>query len=200
MKKLYTLLILAASLPTLVYPQQNEQKDCEVKVRTKKINRLLPDYAKVQYAGGIGYISIGLGYESKKKKFQGDFMYGYVPESVGGIDIHSVTSKLTWLPVRILHGKKVTINPITAGILVNYAFGKQYFLFSPDKYPYNYYNFPTAMHVGIFVGGSMAVKQFGIYYELGSTDKELLSYVGNSKALAFSDILNLAAGFRYSFN
>lgn len=186
MKKLYTLLFIISLVPAGLQAQ-------------KKLSRLLPDYAKAQYAGGIGFISAGVGYESKNKKFQGDFMYGYVPERVGGEEIHSVTSKLTWLPLRVKQGERFIINPLTAGILVNYAFGDQYFLFSPEKYPYDYYGFPTAMHIGIFVGGSIEVKRLGIYYELGTTDKELLSYVGNSKSLAFSDILNLAAGIRYQF-
>jgi hypothetical protein len=48
-----------------------------------------PDHIKVQYAGGIGFISIGAGYSTKNQKLEGDLSYGYLPKSVGGIRIHS---------------------------------------------------------------------------------------------------------------
>ncbi|MEI9808825.1 MAG: hypothetical protein WDO16_13705 [Bacteroidota bacterium] len=61
--------------------------------------RLIPQHIKLQFAGSIGFLSAGFGYESPNKRFQGDFFYGYVPESVGGVTIHSVTAKLTWMAV-----------------------------------------------------------------------------------------------------
>lgn len=39
---------------------------------------LLPHYIKLQFSGGIGFISIGAGYSNKKEKLKGDLYYGYV--------------------------------------------------------------------------------------------------------------------------
>jgi hypothetical protein len=167
----------------------------------------LPDHTKVQYAGGIGFLSVGVGYHTKKDKLQGDVYYGFTPESVGGLDIHALSVKGTWFPLKPLNRKTWQVRPLSAGLLVNYTFGKQYFGFSPDNYPYDYYNFPTALHLGAFIGGQVnkqvssrrGVKRIGLYYELGTYDVELASYVRNRRALSVTDILNLGIGVVTSF-
>jgi hypothetical protein len=167
--------------------------------QAKGLQKLVPHHATLQFAGGIGFLSAGLGYDSKNKRLQGDFYYGYVPESVGGVTIHSVTGKLTWAPLSHQLSSSTRWHLLTTGILLNYAFGKQYFLFAPENYPYSYYGFPTAMHVGLFAGGGFLYKRTQLYYELGTTDKELVSYINNTGSLAFGDILNLGIGMRYCF-
>lgn len=171
---------------------------------TSRRHKLLPDHVKVQYAGGIGFTSLGLGYQSRNDRLEGDFYYGYVPKSVGGDNIHAVSSKLTWYPVKKVDLKSLELRPLSAGVLLSYTFGKQYFLFSPENYPYSYYNFPTALHAGVFIGGRVDKpfkngKRVGLYYELGSNDREISSYLSNRNSLKLSEILNLALGVRTSF-
>ena len=169
-----------------------------------KPHRFLPDHVKLQYAGTIGYFSIGAGYQNRKEKLEGDLYYGYVPKSVGGVHIHALSGKLTWYPLKKIDLKSFQVKPLSVGTLVSYTFGKQYFLFSPENYPYSYYNFPTALHIGAFIGGQVDKtfknkKRIGLYYELGTTDRELSSYVVNRKSIKPSDILNLAVGIKTSF-
>ncbi|GAA4320144.1 hypothetical protein [Flaviaesturariibacter amylovorans] len=166
----------------------------------------VPDGAKLQFAGNIGFLSAGVSYNNRRGNLEGDFLYGYVPASVGGVDIHTISSKLTWFPVRPFPVSGLRVRPLSAGVLVAYTFGKQYFLFAPKNYPYTYYDFPTAMHFGLFVGGdaTIAVKsdarhRWGLYYEVGTTDKLLISYVTNHRSLRPSDILSLAIGVRRSW-
>lgn len=167
----------------------------------------LPDHSKLQFAGGIGLLSVGAGYKTKKDKLHGDLYYGYTPESVGGLHIHALTAKATWFPLKNINHKTFQVRPLTAGLLVNYTFGKQYFGFTPENYPYNYYDFPTALHVGAFIGGQVnkkissrrGVKRLGLYYELGTFDREVISYVRNRKALSVTDILNLGVGVITAF-
>ncbi|HEY1112735.1 MAG TPA: hypothetical protein VGE66_04215 [Chitinophagaceae bacterium] len=171
---------------------------------TSRRSKLLPDHLKVQYAGGIGFVSLGLGYQSRGEQLEGDFYYGYVPKSVGGVYIHAVSSKLTWHMVKKLQAKSFELRPLSAGLLVSYTFGKQYFLFWPENYPYSYYDFPTALHAGVFIGGRVDKpfkngQRVGLYYELGSNDREISSYVVNRSSLKLTDILNLAIGIRTSF-
>jgi hypothetical protein len=46
---------------------------------------LVPDEAILQYAGSIGYLSVGGGYKLfKNERGNLDFLYGYVPASAGG--------------------------------------------------------------------------------------------------------------------
>ncbi|MFC0774696.1 hypothetical protein [Terrimonas alba] len=160
---------------------------------------IVPHHVKVQYAGSIGFISAGAGYEfGKKKKLQGDLFYGYVPESVGGVNIHSITAKLTWLPVSKSLKNDLKLDLLTAGILVNYSFGRRYHLFSRTKYSFVYYGFPTAAHTAVFVGGAITKNKFGVYYEFGTTDRDLVSFASNPKAIGFFEIINIGIGARIS--
>lgn len=161
---------------------------------------ILPDHAKLQFAGSIGFISAGFGYESRDKKLQADLFYGYVPEKIGGVNIHSITAKLTWMMVSKPLDNNLRLDILSGGILFNYAFGKQYFLFSPENYPYHYYGFPTAAHAAIFIGGGIARNKLGLYYEIGITDRDLVSYVTNSKAISFVDIFNIGVGTRIALH
>jgi len=165
-------------------------------------SKWLPDHAKLQYAGGIGFFSVGAGYTTQKDKLHGDLYYGYTPKSVGGLHIHALTAKATWFPLKNISHKSFQVRPLTAGLLVNYTFGKQYFGFTPENYPFDYYKFPTSLHMGAFIGGQVnkkfssqrGVKQLGLYYELGTFDREVISYVRNRKALSITAILNLGIG------
>ena len=166
---------------------------------------LLPDHLKVQFAGGIGMVSIGAGYNNKKQWLEGDIYYGYVPQSIGGLTIHSITGKMTISPVKI-ESKNFQTKPFSIGVLVNYTFGKQYFGFTPANYPFEYYGFPTSLHAGAFIGGQVSkklrkknLKQIGLYYEVISFDSELVSYIGNKNSLKISDIITIGTGVKLEF-
>ena len=166
----------------------------------------VPHHVKAQFAGGIGLVSIGAGYANKKEKLEGDIFYGYVPQSVGGLTIHAATAKFAWLPIKAIPLGKAEIKPLTAGLLVNYTFGKQYFAFSPRYYPFNYYDHPTSLHAGIFIGSQLqtrisekGIKQWALYYELLTYDVELVSYLGNTRSLGPADILSLGIGLKARF-
>src|SRR5688572_20267259 len=72
-----------------------------------------PDYIKLQYAGGTGFVAFGAGYSSKNQKFEGDLFYGYVPKSIGGVRIHSLSIKFNWIPIRSVEIKKYELEPLT---------------------------------------------------------------------------------------
>lgn len=166
----------------------------------------MPHHAKAQFAGGIGFLSVGAGYANRKGKLEGDLFYGYVPQSAGGLDIHALTAKVAWWPIKALPISKVELKPLAAGLLVNYTFGKQYFAFNPRYYPFNYYDHPTAVHAGVFIGSQLqtkvrnkVIKQWAVYYELVTFDVELVSYLGNTHSLSPADILSLGIGVKARF-
>jgi hypothetical protein len=165
----------------------------------KVFRALIPDHATLQFAGGIGFLSGGFGYDSRNKRIQADFLYGYVPKRSGGVEIHSVTGKFTWIAVKGRLNNKITADWLTTGLLINYAFGRQYFFLSPDNYPLKYYGLPTAAHAGIFAGGGLHYKKAALYYEFGTTDRDLSSYLTNIKSIPFFDIVNIGIGARYFF-
>jgi len=167
-----------------------------------------PDHIKIQYAGGMGFISIGAGYSTKKQKLEGDLYYGYLPESIGGVSIHSISGKVAWIPIHSVSIKKYQVEPLMTGLIVNYNFGKQYFSFDPPYYPYRYYSFPTAIHSALFLGSRIGynfptqsyVKRISVYYEILSFDREILSFVSNTKSLKITDIVTLALGVKINID
>ena len=170
----------------------------------KQSNMLLPDHIKVQYAGGTGFIAVGIGYSSKNQKLEGDLYYGYLPESIGGVSIHSISTKFIWIPINSISRKKYVLEPLMTGLVVNYSFGKQYFSFDPANYPYRYYSFPTAIHSALFLGSRIGfnfppntfVSRLSLYYEILSFDREIISMVSNPKSLHITDIASLSLGFK----
>lgn len=170
-------------------------------------NKFLPDHVKVQFAGGIGFASVAGGYETKNEKFEADVFYGYVPKKIGGVTIHSLSGKLTAYPLPNFKIKNWNVKPLSVGVLLNYSFGKQYFLFDPEPYPFNYYRFPTALHSGFFVGGAIgnngrkisSLKKLSLYYELVTYDVLLSSYFTNTKSLSLSDVFSLGLGIKTKF-
>jgi len=167
--------------------------------QTNKFKKKLPDHIKLQYAGGIGFLSIGAGYSNKKDKLEGDLFYGYLPRSIGGVRINSLSGKFTWIPYHLLVRNKYKLEPLMMGLLINYNFGRQYFGFDPDKYPYRYYSFPTAINTAIFAGSGFDLNKPGrlsFYYEVLCFDRDLLSLVDNPKSLNISDVLTLSFGVK----
>ena len=163
-----------------------------------------PDHIKIQYAGGTGFIAVGVGYTNKQQKLEADLYYGYLPKSIGGVRIHSVAAKVTWIPIHSVSIKKYQVEPLMAGLVVNYSFGKQYFSFDPSNYPYRYYSFPTAIHSALFLGSRIGfnfpantfVRRLSLYYEILSYDREIISFTSNTKSLQLGDIVTLSLGIR----
>jgi len=167
-----------------------------------------PDHIKVQYGGGIGFISVGAGYSTKNQKLEAELSYGYLPKSIGGIRIHSISGKITWIPIHSVSIKKYQVEPLMTGLIINYSFGKQYFSFDPPYYPYSYYSFPTAIHSAIFFGSRIGfnfptntfVRRVSLYYEILSFDREIISLVSNPKSLHITDIVTLSLGVKVNID
>jgi hypothetical protein len=169
----------------------------------KKNCKIKPDHLKIQYAGGTGFLTIGAGYANRNKKLEVDLYYGYLPESTGGVSIHSLSGKFIWLPISPIRGKKLRLEPLTTGLVVNYSFGKQYFGFDPPNYPYRYYSFPTAIHSAILIGSRFGfesppsfMNRLLFYYELLSFDRDIISFLSNPKSLDLPDVITLSLGMR----
>jgi len=81
-------------------------------------------YFKAQYAGNIGFVSIGTGYEYKRTSI--DLSYGYLPKLVNGVRVHTLSLRPK------VHFGEFVIAPITAGFYfgagINYSFGRNIYL------------------------------------------------------------------------
>ncbi|MEH0155728.1 hypothetical protein V6R21_16385 [Limibacter armeniacum] len=123
-----------------------------------------PNHVKLQYAGNNGWLSTGVGYSFlKKKSWLMDFMYGYVPKSIGGTTIHVLSWKNTFILYRIKINEKVAISP-TIGInsIFDISNNSDYNL--PDKFAEDYYEFNDAMQFYQFIGATVQLKLKETYF------------------------------------
>lgn len=166
----------------------------------------VPDHAKVQLAGQIGFLSPGVGYDLASGRVHLDFFLGWVPASVGGQDIFSTTAKVGYAPWRLRTAARGWhLMPLTVGLQVTYTFGSQYFVTSPGRYPSRYYEVPTALDLGLAVGGAVlrelrgGDRELGLYYELVALAKDLREWHHNPRTIGVADVVTFAAGAVFRF-
>ncbi len=163
----------------------------------KYIDRHSP-YAKVQYAGNIGKVSVGFGYAMLNKYLSVDFNYGFVPQSANDAKIHILTLKGNCqLPGADIYNGMILNGFIGCG--VSYTMTRNTYLRTPDFLPDNYYH-TNAIHFLPYIGMKLFMPANGKfvsgiepYIELGTADY-LLSNTLGSKVLKFKDIWNMGIG------
>jgi hypothetical protein len=155
----------------------------------------VPDHAKLQLAGNVGFLSPGVGW-ALGRRADADLFFGWVPEAVGGTDIFALTGKVTWAPWSVASGGW-SVRPLTAGLQVTYTYGDQYFVVPPFTFT------PTALRAGIAIGAGASRlvrgRELGLYAELVALDLGLAYALSNRRALDLADAFSLALGARVAF-
>lgn len=167
-------------------------------------NKYLPDTAVTQFAGWIGFVSAGAGYEFYNDSLNLEILYGYVPESIGGIDIHMLTGRSVISPLKYSFGSGYTFYPVSFSIFVNYAIGSQYNVTWPAYYPDRYYR-PTALYSGESLGirikkytGDSLISAIEFYADVVTMTEFLYEYFQNDR-VTLAEISSLAFGARIHF-
>lgn len=164
----------------------------------------VPNHVKAQFAGSIGLVSAGAGYTIFNDKTDLDFYVGYVPQKFSNDNVFTVNLKLTHPLWRIEPDPNWKIAVITTGIYLSYTFGKEFSTDLPEWYPNGYYWWKEALRPNIFIGGNAQrrirnnknLSAVGLYYEIGTNDLKLVSYVQNTGYLSIWDILHAGVGIK----
>lgn len=211
------ILVLTAS-PQLTHSQETFQNTITENLEKQESNKqekkkkhqtgwgvLLPEYIKVQYAGNMGFLSLGGGWDyGKNKHWETDLFLGFIPKYSTDRNKITFTLKQNYIPWRIAAGEKITFEPLLSGLYLNTVFGNEFWLSEPDKYPSNYYSFSTRLRVNIFAGQRITYKldserdylnAVSIFYEISTSDLYLISAAGN-KYLKPKDYLTLSLGIK----
>ncbi|MEJ7557721.1 MAG: hypothetical protein WKF66_05385 [Pedobacter sp.] len=172
---------------------------------------LIPEDVIIQFAGSIGYLSVGAGYELfPNKRGNIDINYGYVPESKGG-SLHIVTAKFAYRPFVINISNWAKVYPFNPGLFVRYTFNKNLgFNFDTVQYPKGYYYFSEAARPHLSFSNEFqltkgkvldrtGLKALSIYSEFNTNDYYLVNFFQNSTALSVTDIFKLGIGIRAKF-
>ncbi|MBI9068435.1 MAG: hypothetical protein JEZ09_14160, partial [Salinivirgaceae bacterium] len=166
---------------------------------------LFPDQFKVQFAGNVGVVSAGFGYNTFGGKMTSMLMLGYAPKFISNADIVTVIQKNTFRGRNFKISKLQRIYPI-AGFSINIETGRNSFLTLPDDYPEGYYG-TNAITYAIFTGLTFQgkinhktfVKQLEYYCEIGTLGTYVYYNIMRKEYLN-PDILSLALGVNIKLN
>ncbi len=160
----------------------------------------IPGQYKIQYAGSIGFMSIGFGY-TLSPTYQPSLYFGYLNKEFG----NSENSVFT---VSLKNSFYLTREPLFKyfkpylGMSINWGHTHNTFDKLPDYYPKKYY-FQNKIHFAPFLGGELKFglnnryfNGFGIYSELSAMDAYLLEAI-RTDYVKWHMSLSLAVGVTF---
>ena len=168
-------------------------------------NSLIPKYQNLQFAGSIGLLSAGMGWDyGRQRQWETEFMFGFVPGFSSNKTKVTLTLKQNYVPWEVSLGKNWVLEPLETGLFVNTVLASDFWVKEPEKYPNNYYKFSTRVRFHAFLGQRIAFdagkhfpfRRITAYYELSTCDLYLLSKFTN-KYVKMGDILSLSFGLKF---
>lgn len=168
---------------------------------------MIPKYFKVQFAGSIGMFSAGLGWDyGKNRRWETDVLVGFVPRLESNRAKLTFTARECFVPWDFPIGDSwVSFSPLRATLGMNAIIGHEFWPSNPQRYPEGYYFFSTKFHMIAGFGQQWNLnidydrrgpwKSIGLYYNLTTNDKYVLSGVNNSE-IKFFDVFRLDIGLK----
>ncbi|GAA4359153.1 hypothetical protein GCM10023185_25490 [Hymenobacter saemangeumensis] len=169
-----------------------------------------PRHAVAQLAGGMGLAAAGVGYEFLRNRVEADLLLGYVPARYAGSALGVATAKLLYSPFRVQPTEKLQLLPLTVGAYVSYTHGTEN-SGEQGQYPSGYYWFSAHTRYGPLLGSRITYlgapvratgqpRKLSFYYELGSNDLYIASYLTNRDGgLGIGQLLTLGLGVKADF-
>ena len=170
-------------------------------------NALIPTHSKLQYAGGMGLLSWGVGWDyGKRGQWETDVLLGFIPKYSSDNCRFTLTLKQNYIPWSVYLGKSFSLEPLTTGLYFNTVFSDDFWTSEPDRYPRGYYGFSTRSRTHIFLGQRIRwdvpekyrkfSRSITAFYEISSCDLYLVSAFTNSY-LKPNDYLRLSFGLKF---
>ena len=173
-----------------------------------KWQKLIPVYAKTQFAGGMGLLSFGVGWDyGRKDQWETDLFLGFIPRYDYRKARPTLTVKQNYIPWNIPLGNKgFTMDPLTCTFYMTTILNNDYWAAEPDKYPNSYYSFSTKIRFNIAIGQRFTyniiekdrkkIKSFTFFYEFGTNELYIISAFGN-RYLKPKDYIKLSLGLKF---
>ena len=205
-------LVVLLSVTTGVMGDEREDRQEKRAERHKKKleqyhsnwNRLIPKYQNLQFAGSIGLLSLGVGWDyGRQRQWETELMFGFVPEFSSEKTKVTFTVKQNYSPWEVSLGKNWILEPLETGLFMNTVIASDFWVKEPEKYPNNYYKFSTRVRFHVFLGQRIALnmgkhfpfRRITAYYELSTCDLYLITKFTN-KYVKMGDILSLSFGLK----
>lgn len=208
-KRLLSALLLATGIPAFATPPDTTAVAPPVSARSER-PWYRPVHLALQTGGGLGMVAAGAGYEFSKTHLETDIFLGYVPKHYAGSTLSLAALKFLYSPFHLPVGEKFQVVPITVGAYFSYTHGTINDELK-GQYASDYYWFSTDTRYGPLLGSRVTLlappvaatgqpRKISFYYELGSNDLYLASYLNNRNGgLGFGQLLTLALGLKADF-
>ncbi len=161
-----------------------------------------------QYAGSIGFVSIGAGFTNKRQSLQYEGMYGHVPQKYGG-PTDKLSFKFSWYPFSVQLTQRVAWKIVNPGIFATKNFGKRFPLIpSGSKYPSGYYWWSPGIRFHLSLSSAVTIglskknsKKLLLYFETNTNERYLTTYFSgsNTKEMSFLELWQLGCGAKLLF-
>ncbi len=195
--------------PTDTVPDRLTRYERNTLRRVQRWNKLIPSYSKLQFAGGMGLVSVGTGWEyGNNRQWETDLLLGIIPKHSSKRTKVTFTLKQNFTPWRVPLRGRFALEPLSTGLYLNTVFGGEFWMKNPDRYPQGYYWFSTRLRIHIFVGQRIRfdipenrrwfLSSITAFYELSTCDLYVIQAVRNSYMKA-SDVLRLSFGLKCNF-
>lgn len=167
--------------------------------------QLIPRYQKLQFAGSMGFLSFGVGWEYGRDHWETDILFGFIPKFEDDEANVTFTLKQNYIPwdLHIRNGPW-SFAPLTTGLYMNSILDSRFWKREPRKYPDSYYKFSTRIRFHIFMGQRITYhipnpkrlhKSISAFYELSTCDLYFISAVSN-RSIKAKDYLSLSFGIK----
>lgn len=173
----------------------------------KAWNALIPTHTKLQYAGGMGLFSGGIGWDyGKRGQWETDILLGVIPRYSSKHFKFTLTLKQSYIPWSIYLCKNFNLEPLECGLYFNTVFSDKFWTKEPERYPQGYYGFSNRVRTHVFIGQRLKIdipekarfssKSLTLFYEISTCDLYVASAFRNSY-LKPEDYLSLSLGMKF---
>jgi hypothetical protein len=161
------------------------------------------DHIKVQFAGNIGLLAIGVGKQVLQNRLHSDILYGHVPHSLAGRDLHILAFKNSYHFTRSTRTRLPLINSSYIGATIFYTHKVDVNTLT-DEFNGVSSLPPNTLHIMPYLGISLndpAQQTSSLFLELGVLDTYFEDYLNNrvSERYSLLEFSNLAIGIRRQF-
>lgn len=173
----------------------------------KRWEALIPTHTKIQFAGNMGLLSLGTGWDyGKRNQWETDVFLGVLPKYQSDCTKLTFTLKQNYIPWSLqIKESRFSAEPLTCGMYFNTVFGDEFWVNEPDRYPKGYYGFSSKVRIHAFLGQRITydidprrrftAKAITLFYEISTCDLYIVSAFTN-KYLKPKDHLSLSFGVK----
>lgn len=186
---------------------RNNRYDRRVHRYRKHWEALIPTHTKIQFAGNMGLLSFGTGWDyGKRNQWETDVFLGVLPKYESKRSKLTLTVKQNYMPWSLqLKESRFSVEPLACGMYLNTVFGNEFWVNEPDRYPKGYYGFSSKVRIHVFLGQRLTydidpkrrftTKEITFFYEISTCDLYVVSAFTN-KYLKPKDYLSLSFGVK----